>query len=174
MNRDRIATLLSQGIRQAQVASIVGISPSRLSQLLKEDEELKNLIALKEADISKENAETVALQGKVLTVKHALLDQMAALIPVSELRDITSAYRAIHEAEMAQKKGTLPTAPASPIQNNTLIVNMPVHALPRPSITVNEQNEVISVNEKTLAPLSAEGVTALFKTLALPKELSHV
>lgn len=168
MNLDRIASLLASGIKPAQVATIIGVTPARISQLLSPEtgsKELQNLIALKQASIEKEDIEESSISAKYTAAEHTLINQIIEMAPASELRDITAALRVVSERQEKMKARTLGTkAPASSVVQ-IVSVHLPSHALPTQDVTMTSQNEVIAIGEQTLAPLPATAVTNLFSEM---------
>jgi hypothetical protein len=163
MNITRIATLLASGLKPANVASIVGCSPARISQLAKESEEFRNLLALKEAEAQKDDIEETALSTKYHAAEHALLDQVLSMAPVSELRDVVGALRVVAERQEKVKTRLNPIVQSQPIINQIVQINIPSHALPE--VVLTKDYEVVSVDNLNLAPLTSQGVTNLFKNL---------
>jgi hypothetical protein len=163
MNLDRITTLLASGIKPAQVASIVGISPARISQLAKENPEFQNLLASKEAEAKEKDIEEIALTGKYHAAEHALLDQVLAMAPVAELRDVTAALRVVAERQDKAHLRKNPIQQSQPVLQQVIQLSIPTHALPE--VYISRQKEIIAIDDKSLAPLSSEGVTTLFSNM---------
>ena len=168
MNIDRMTTLLASGLKPTQVATIVGCSPALLSQLARDNQEFKNLLAEKEAIAQEQDIEEVAITAKYHAAEHLLLNQVMAMAPVSELRDVVGALRVVAERQDKAKTRLNPIQGAQAITNNIVQINLPAHALPE--LTLTKDNEVISVNNMNLAPLTSEGVTNLFRDMKEKKE----
>lgn len=162
MNRARIASLLSTGLPASQVATIVGVSPGRISQLIKE-ESFALLLADRTEQAQKENFEEVALSAKYNAAEHSLIQQVMDMAPVSELRDVTAALRVV--AERQEKMKSRLTVPVQSAPQVVVSITLPSHALPTRTIEMTSQKEVISIGEQTLAPLSSTAVTNLFSAL---------
>ena len=77
MDRSKAVHFLSLGLSPSQVASIVGVSPGRISQLLAEPE-IKEMLAVAELENGEKNAEEQRIDGKILAVKNNLLDSLAS------------------------------------------------------------------------------------------------
>lgn len=179
MNLDRICTLLASGLKPSHVASIVGCTPARLSQLAKESTEFQNLLALKEAEAEKDDIEEKALSAKYHAAEHQLLDQVLAMAPVSELRDVTAALRVVAERQEKMKVRQNPIQGQQAVVQQIVQINIPAHALPTVSMT--KEREITAIDETSLAPLTSDAVTKLFtnmkeksneptRILASPKE----
>lgn len=163
MNLARVATLLASGLKPLQVSTIVGCSPARISQLLKEPG-FELLLAEQNALQSKSDIEETALSAKYNAAEHLLVNQVMEMAPVSELRDVTAALRVVAERQEKMKART------NPIQNTpaaqvVVSITLPSHAIPGRVIEMTSNKEVISVGEQTLAPLSSTAVTNLFSSL---------
>lgn len=165
MNKERIASLLASGLSPAQVATIVGCSPGRISQLQKEEDFIL-LLADKAAKAEEQDIEEAAITAKYTATEHALLNQMTIAMQGAELRDLTGALKVIAERQESMKARTLGTKAIPQVQQNTVVsIALPSHALPAPAIEVNSRKEVLSVGAQTLAPLPSKAVEALFNKL---------
>ena len=166
MNIERITTLLASGLKPSNVASIVGCSPARISQL-SQDQHFQNLLAAKVAEAEESDVEEKTITAKYIAAEHILLNQIIDMAPVSELRDVTAALRVVAERQEKAKTRLNPVQ-GTTIINQTVQIAVPSHTLPEISLT--KELEVISVNTLNLAPLTSEGVTNLFKNLKADKE----
>jgi len=83
MNRAKAIHFLSLGLPPGQVASIVGVSPSRISQLLSEPS-VKELIEEKQLERQTENEENERLEAKVLASKGSCSKEFPARFPGSK------------------------------------------------------------------------------------------
>ena len=173
---ERIATLLATGIPHASVATIVGVSPARISQITKEPE-FADLLASKQAEASEKDIEEASLGAKYLEAEHVLLKQVIEMAPISELRDVTAALRVVAERQEKSKSRMNPVLQAAPVFNTLVQLSLPGHAVPE--LVFAQNREVIAIENRNLAPLSSSGVISLFKGLdndkpeALPAILSR-
>ena len=163
MNLERITTLLASGLKPSQVASIVGISPARISQLAKENEEFQTLLSAQEAEIAEKDIEEINLTSKYHAAEHALLDQVLSMAPVAELRDVTAALRVVAERQDKAHLRKNPIQQSQPVLQQVIQLNIPTHALPE--VYLSRQKEIISIDDRSLAPLNSEGVTKLFSNM---------
>lgn len=170
MNNERIAVLLASGLKAAQVSTIVGISPSRISQLLQE-EDFKNLLLLKEADNTEKDIEETAITAKYHAAEHLLLEQITALAPISELRDVVGALKVVADRQDKAKQRINPNPlGGTVIHQNIVNLTLPMQALPQKTIHISGAREVVGINDTELAPMSSTGVTNLFKNLKEVKD----
>ena len=161
MNLERIATLLANGLKPANVATIVGCTPAYLSQLAKSNEEFKNLLADKTALADKETNEELSLSVKYQAAEHTLIDRIMELSTVAEMRDLTSALRVISERQEKTKTRLNPVIEGQTVTNNIIQISVPSHALPE--LCMTREQQVLSVDNINLAPLTSTGVINLFK-----------
>lgn len=165
MNKERIATLLASGLKPSHVATIVGITPARISQLAKEDFEFQNLLATKTAEAEKEDVEEQALSAKYHAAEHQLLDQVLAMAPMAELRDVTNALKVVAERQEKVKVRQNPIQQQQAVVNQVIQIALPNHAFGVPHVTISKEKEITSVDGRNLAPLSSNAVTNLFNSL---------
>lgn len=165
MNLERVATLLANGLKPSNVASIIGCSPGRIAQICKE-ESFQLILRAKSAEAEKSNDEEELLGSKYHAAEHILLNQIIEMAPVSELRDVTAALRVVAERQDKAKTRLNPVQSGT-IINQVISITVPKHTLPE--IHLTEALEVTSVNTLNLAPLTSEGVTNLFKGMRQEK-----
>lgn len=159
---NRIATLLASGLKAAQVASIVGVSPPRISQISQE-ESFQLLLKEKLEDASKKDIEEAAITAKYLTAEHLLIDQMMQMAPSAELRDVTAALRVVAERQEKALTRKNPIHASTVVHQNIVQLQLPTHALPE--IAISKDNEVLQINHTNMAPLTSQGVKNLFSQL---------
>ena len=160
MNQERVATLLASGLKPSNVASIVGCSPSRISQLLQEPG-FKQLLTAKSAEVEASDVEEKTLNAKYHAAEHSLLNLILEMAPTAELRDVTNALKVVSERQDKLKTRMNPVQQGNVITQQFVQINIPVHSLPE--VVINEQRQILSINEQNLAPMTSEGVTSLFK-----------
>ena len=167
MNKERIATLLASGLSVSSVATIVGVSPARISQL-QQEEGFATIYAGKLAEIQKKDAEEVNISAKYLEAEHVLIKQIIEAAPVSELPAVTAALRVVAERQDRAKQRANPVMQQTPVYNTIVQLNMPTHAIPE--ISFSQTNEVIAIEDRTLTPMSSKAVTSLFASMDAENE----
>ena len=173
MNLDRITSLLASGLKPAQVATIIGVTPARISQLLSQEGFQLSLQA-KLAVQEKEDVEEQAISAKYNAAEHALVNQVIEMAPTAELRDVTAALRVVAERQEKMKTRTSVQAPILHQQLTVVSVNLPAHALRIPEVHLNPAKEVVAIGEQQLAPMTSTAVTGLFTKLSKKKGEDHV
>lgn len=173
--KNKIREFLASGLKPAEVADIVGCSPSYISQLLKDTDFKESVEAM-----MKENPveEDKRLDMKYEAVEFRILDQMSAAVVGAELPHLSSALREVVKARDIRFSQKNPVLAAAKNMGNVQIVQvmLPQHAIPQaPQLTLNEKSEVIAIGERPLAPMSSAAVKNLFNKLdTKPKEIVDV
>lgn len=167
--KDRILDYLAAGLKPVQVCSIVGVTPAYVSQLLKDE----NFQAELTERISNqpEDAKDTALDTKYDAAEHQLLGAIMGAIANAELPALTQTLRVVAERQEKMKQRKNPVLQPVPGQVNMVSITMPIHYIQQkaPVIHMNEQQEVIAVGESVLAPMSSDGVRAMFSRMKGPK-----
>ena len=162
MNIERITTLLASGLKPSNVASIIGCSPARISQLAQQ-EDFKLLLASKQVLAEKDDVEEEHLSRKYHAAEHALLNQILELAPVAEMRDVTAALRVVAERQDKAKTRLNPATASQSVVHQVIQITIPQHALP--NVVLTSDKEVLAIDNTNLAPLSSTGVTNLFASM---------
>jgi hypothetical protein len=166
MNLERVATLLASGLSASSVASIIGVSPARISQL-KAEEGFDQILQAKMAEVATKDAEEVSISAKYLEAEHKLLKQVIDLSTVSEMKDVTAALRVVAERQEKAKNRINPIQQGTQVFNTVVQLQLPTHAVPELAFSSNK--EVIAIEDRNLAPLSSTAVADLFARMT-PKE----
>lgn len=165
--KDRIKAYLADGLKAADVATILGCSPSYISQLLK-DEGFKTEVEA--ALIGNQKPVDEVLDTKYQSLEHNILKEMQLQLPGAELPHLTKALEAVTKANDSRFKRKHP-ALMQQQGNLTQVAHiyLPQHVMPAPTMTLNEKSEVVAIDNKPLAPMSASGVKNLFAQMTARK-----
>lgn len=164
MNLDRIATLLASGLGTSQVATIVGCSPARISQLQK-DEQFQLLLQSKIAETKKTDVEEEALSNKYMAAEHLLLNQVMELAPMADMREVVGALRTVAERQERMKARTAIQAPVIQQQQMVVSISIPAHALKKPEVSINQLGEITAIEGRSLAPMQPSAVIGMFSKM---------
>lgn len=177
IQQQRIANFLAQGLKPAQITSIVGVSAGYISQLCGEDgpEEFKSYVQEKAAEQQEKQDEDALVSAKYISVEHKLLQAMEGALLGAELPAIANALKIVAERQekrAARKAGIMVPGGTFNQQVNVTVLNLPAHAVPE--YELNGQGQVIAVDGQGLAPMSSLAVKQLFldrkKPLVIPQE----
>lgn len=172
--KDRIRKLLIAGYKASDIAGVVGCTPAYISQLMA-DEEFKASVQAGFVEAAAEADEEVHLETRYQKLKHKIMNNIEESLPNAELPQLIRALEVVDKVEDNTKKRRNPVlSNPSPNIGSIHITNiaLPAHALaaPRPVIEMNAQAEILSINNKPLAPMSADGVKNIFAQLQARKE----
>lgn len=156
--RDRIISLVGQGVSQALVAEATGVTPSYVSQLLQQPDVSAEVAAIRaeslEGDIAQDkaidSAETAALK---------LLAQKMVFAKPGELAGIFGTLN------KARRRALIPeTADTAGVGALNVTIVLPKQAAI--SLTMNSESQVIEVDGRTLAPLPSRELPKLAARMA--------
>ena len=166
MNRAKAIDLLSMGVRPGQVASILGVSPGRISQLLATPE-VQKMIEEKQLAAAQENQEEEVIKAKELAVKNNLLNALSERSGEASFMELAKTYEIIARCE-SFRKNTLPMGGTQVFNGQVVQVALPMQALrefQQLAIQRTSEKEIIAIEDRELAPMSSQNVTALFTQL---------
>lgn len=162
--KTRIMKYLADGVKPADIVTIVGCSPSYISQLLHDEDfkaELEETIA---SSMSAPNAEDNRLTTRYVNIEHKLLSAMEGAMADAKLGEITRALEVVAKRQIDVK--TLNKVPAPTTQVNVISLTLPASSnVARPKVIMNETKEVVAIGNDILAPMSSESVKSMFHQL---------
>lgn len=167
IQQQRIATFLAQGLKPVQIASIVGVTASYISQLCGEGGPEGFIEAVKGKAIGQQEegvSEEELISSKYLAIEHKLLNAMESAMMGAELPALTGALKAIidrQERRAARKAGIMVPGGMQNTQVNITVLQLPSHAVPE--YQVNGQGQVLAVDGQCLSPMNSNAVKSLFK-----------
>ncbi|MGE4259169.1 MAG: hypothetical protein AB7F19_07495 [Candidatus Babeliales bacterium] len=168
--KDRIKSYLGSGLKPAQICSIIGCTPSYVSQLLKDEEFKAEVEALRDAGAVPEDER---LDKKYVSVEHRLVERIHEEAEHADIGQLARALDSVVKAQDMKHTRKNPVAAAGAMVNVNLVsLTLPAHAIPtaQPSVVLNEKHEVVAIDNKPMAPMSSDGVKNLFATLAAKKK----
>lgn len=161
---DQIASMLSKGLSQVEVANAVGCSESYISQLMSDGDFKAKVNALKAARYgTHEELDGLYDTVELLAMKrlHELAETKVFLTPDNLFKLATMSNAAKRKTGMA--------ASNSPGAGATIIINLPSGLIPGLTVIKSRQNEVLEVNGQTLLPMDTR--TLLAKNAARQAEI---
>lgn len=148
----RALTLLGQGLGAEMVASAVGVSVSRISQLLSETEFAAQVADLRFRNLSKHNerdAEYDKLEDELILKMRDLMPFMVRPMEVARVLQIIN---------QAKRRGS--SAPESITNQQTVVqLNMPTTIYQK--FTVNTNNQVIQAGQQQLITVQSGNMAKL-------------
>lgn len=171
--KERIKTLLINGLKATEVASVVGCTPAYVSQLW-HDADFKAEV---EAGLMLANAEKTEedhIDTRYQSLEHKLITAISDDLPNADFKDKLRALEVVGRRQNEKVKAKTPAVAAPTGNTNILIANiaLPAHALEQraPVVEVNAQNEIVAIDHRALAPMSAAGVKSIFAQMRGDKQ----
>ena len=170
--QERIIGFLAQGLRAAQVASIVGCTPAYISQLCSAQdgpEGFRDALTEKAKELSSSgDIEETTVSAKYLSMEHKLLKTIEDRLGEAEFPALVNALKVVGERQekRALRKAGLSVAQQGTLVQNIVNITVPAHALPE--FRMNQNLEVTAIGDRIMAPMSSDAVRQLFKSRKLP------
>lgn len=170
--QERIIGFLAQGLKAAQVASIVGCTPAYISQLCSAQdgpEGFREALTEKAKELSSSgDIEETTVSSKYLSMEHKLLKTIEDRLGEAEFPALVNALKVVGERQekRALRKAGLSVAQQGTLVQNIVNITVPAHALPE--FRMNTNLEVTAIGDRIMAPMSSDAVRQLFKSRKLP------
>lgn len=159
----KLIDLAARGIPAQVIANALGISESRISQLLG-DERVASRVAALQAEIATEEIDTIISLEKL---ERSLLGKIGDLVEDTDsLAEATGAYERIHKIH-AQKQGR---GQVTDEGIRTILVETPIFLQQTINIATSGKGEIISINDKPMATMPTLAVHKLIKATAEAKQ----
>lgn len=153
-SESRALTLLGQGIGPEMTASAVGLSTSRISQLLSDPEFAAQVADLRFKNLAKHNERDAAYDSLEDTLLNKLRDLLPFMMKPMEV------LKAIQVINAAKRRGS--SAPDSiTAQQEVIQLVMPVQIINQ--FSVNASNQVIKAGHQELITVQSSNLQALAK-----------
>lgn len=162
--KDRIKAYLANGLKPSEIATILGVSPAYISQLLK-DPDFK--ASVEAAMIDNAAPPDERLEVKYESLEHTILSQMQSQVVGAELPHLTKALEAVTKARESKAKTKNPSLlpNGATLVQQVVNISVPSHVLQVPQLQLNEKSEVIAIDSRPMASMTSEGVKNLFKNI---------
>lgn len=160
--KDKIKHYLIAGLKAAEIASILGCSAAYISQLIK-DETFK--AEVEAGMLAGAASPETRIDAKYESLEAKIIDNMGMAVEGAELNDLSRALDSITRAKVEKAKLKLPIYNGPQVLQQVISISVPAHALAAPVISLNDKSEVIAIDSKPMAPLSATGVKNLFEQM---------
>jgi|688.fasta_scaffold180971_3 hypothetical protein len=150
----RALTLLGSGIAPETVAASLGVSVSRISQLLSDEAFASQVATLRFESLQKHNARDSSYD----TLEDALLEKMQDCIPL--MHRPMEILKAISVINAAKRRGS--STPESIIEKQSIInLTVPVQIIQK--FQTNIQGQVTSINDTSLLTIQSGSLDGLLK-----------
>lgn len=157
MNKqDRIARLLASGMKASVVASLVGVSPAYVSQLIADPdfkEYVGHLVQQTALEVAEEDEERKSYADKLAGAEHTLLDKIIERAPLMEDRLLSQALQIVGNRRDAMEAQKLKLLPAAGQGETKVYVQITIPAQCAPELTVSNTGEIISIGSRATTPM---------------------
>ena len=155
---DRALTLLGSGVSPEQVALALGVSVSRISQLLSTEDFARSVAELRFSNLQRHNE----IDASYDDIEEKLIEKMREILPM--MYRPMEILKAISIINAAKRRGQ--SAPAAiTAQQQVITLNMPTQIIHK--FTTNIHNQVIQAGTQELLTIQS-------KELLKKAEVSHV
>jgi len=167
---DRALALLGQGLPAEMVASAVGVSPSRISQLISDPTFAAKVAELRYLALSKHSAR----DAKYDSLEDSLLERMENLLPM--MYKPHEVLKAIQVINSAKRRGA--SSPESITSQQTVVqLVMPTQILnqyTQQNLTLNINNQVVKAGEQDLVTIQSGAMDKLLSARKVPQNVQHL
>ena len=160
----RALALLGAGVSPEQVASAIGVTVSRISQLLSDSEFAAEVAELRYQSLAKHNA----LDNKYDTLEDTLVDKIGTLIPY--MMRPGEVLKAIQVINAAKRRGQ---STPEQITNQQTVVTITMPTLIVNKFITNVNNQVIQAGNQELLTIQSGSLLKEAQALALTRGLQH-
>lgn len=158
---DKAITLLGQGIGAEAVAAAIGVTTSRISQLLSDPIFSSKVAELRFQNLSKHNER----DNRYDTMEDKLLEKMEDLLPMM-MRPM-EVLKAISVINMAKRRGS--STPESITQKQTVIpLVLPQILIQNFSAETNINNQVVKIGNQDLVTIQSARMNQLLSKSEVP------
>lgn len=172
--QDRIATLLAQGMPPSLVSTLVGVTPSYVSQLCKDQDFQHHIEALKteqaeeaaESEAAAKLAERNFYIDRLAAAEHKVLDSVinniAYMDPKTQLLalDTLGKRRDSMEAGML-RTGLVPTLNPSGGSVSVQVVQLTMPTICVPELQLSSNREILAIGGRSINPLPSSKLNEL-------------
>lgn len=161
---ERALELLGTGLGAEVVASAVGVSTSRISQLLSDPEFASRVAELRFENLAKHNQR----DSKYDSLEDELLKRMENLLPM--MYKPLEVLRAIAVINSAKRRGS--SAPDS-LVNQTQVVSLTMPITIHQQFTTNINNQVVKAGDQELITMQSGKMNSLSTLLANSRKVAQ-
>lgn len=161
---ERALVLLAAGLPQIKVAESLGVDPSRISQLVSDEEFKGRLVEAKFENINKFNEADAELDSLESKVRERLLDSIDTVYKPMELTRILQVVNA------SKRRGS--SNPAAIVEQNQILnLLMPPRIVN--NFVTNINNQVVQAGETSLLTMQSSTLAAKLKQLEQERKVQY-
>ena len=161
---DRALALLGTGISTEKVAGALGVSASRISQLMADETFAGQVVALRYENLQKFNVR----DGKYDSLEDKVLEKLEGAIPLMFKPE--TILRALQTLNAAKRRGQSAPEAATDKQN---IVTLVLPKQITQNFTTNIDNQVINAGGQNLQTMQSGNLLALAEEAETERQITH-
>ncbi|WCD44258.1 putative small terminase [Polaromonas phage Tiera] len=169
--REQIMQYLAAGIPGARTATILGVSPSYISQCLADEDFMEELTKMKQEETA--NAVVSTLDTRYSALENDLVRSLLDDVPSMEVKEKIVLLREVAAVQEKRylRKNPLIQPPSAPGTVTIVNLMLPNHQIPAPpKVILNSESEIVAIEGQSMAPLSSDGVKNMFAAMRAKKE----
>jgi plasmid maintenance system antidote protein VapI len=163
--QEQIAEFLSQGMKASDVASVIGVQPSVISELINTDEGFRELLRQKIIANRQQRITT-----KYDTLEENTLKQLNDAVVTAEVSELTRVLESIAKIKAANKSVMFANVYQNPTQG--VVLQFPQQVVQQ--ITLNDNRQIVAIGEQNLAPMAISKVKDVFASMDKIKDLKEL
>lgn len=156
--REKVISLAGAGVSQVIIAEACGVTPSYVSQLLEEDAVRSEVAKLRSQRVEA----AITHDDSLDSAEKKALSRMVSQLPFMKPNETINAFRAVNAAKRQSESGKL--GEQAPIQADLVTIVLPKAA--KIFMQVNSENQAVSIDGTTMAPLPSRALPALAQRLS--------
>lgn len=146
----RALSLLGSGVSSEVVAAALGVSPSRISQLLSDETFATQVYALRFENLQKHTL----TDGKYDSIEDKLLEKLETNLPLMmRPMEILKALAVINGAK--RRGASIPHSSGDLVGGSVVNLTMPVQVLQKYAVQVNIMNQVVKTGDTDLVTIQS-------------------
>ena len=155
--RDKVISLAGAGVSQVIIAEACGVTPGYVSQLLEEDSVRQEIAKLRSERVE----HAITHDDNIDAAEKKALTRMVQQLPYMKPGETINAFKAVNAAKRARESQVL--GDQAPIQADLVTIVLPKAA--KIFMQVNSENQAISIDGTTMAPLPSRALPALAESV---------
>ncbi|YP_001218807.1 terminase [Pseudomonas phage 119X] len=174
--KERIARLLATGLKAAQVADLVAVSPSYISQLLTSDSDFRDYVTYLRTESAEETGqptEAEALELKYEAAEHTAIKALLERLPIMEDKNLLTAVQVLSNRRQQEAKAKLlakgigygGSATQVVVDGKSVkVTHLQIPAVCAPDFTYSDTKEIVAIGDRSTNPMPTPQLKGLLES----------
>lgn len=163
---ERIARLLAKGLKPSIVATMVGCSPSYLSNLTADPDfrlAVEEIRVATSEETSTRASETEVLKDRLLALEHQVVSKLEDRLEFMPERELIALFDRIgnRRDKLEPVTAVIESATLGADGQPTKLVRISVPTICAPDLTIGSNNEIIAIGSRSVNPMPTEALRKL-------------